>query len=74
MVLAGGLMAYGTNYADTFRQIGIYAGRILNGESPSNLPVMQPAKFDFVVNKKVAAAMGLDIPPSLMMRADEVIE
>ena len=74
MVLAGGLMAYGTNYADTFRQIGVYAGRILNGESPSNLPVMQPAKFDFVVNKKVAAAMGLAIPPQLMIRADEVIE
>jgi putative ABC transport system substrate-binding protein len=74
MVEAGGLMAYGTNYADTFRQIGAYAGRILKGESPSNLPVMQPAKFDFVVNKKVAAAMGLTIPPQLIVRADEVIE
>ena len=74
MVLAGGLMAYGTNYADTFRQIGVYAGRILKGESPSNLPVMQPAKFDFVINKKVVAAMGLSIPAQLMIRADEVIE
>ena len=74
MVLAGGLMAYGTNYADTFRQIGVYAGRILRGESPSNLPVMQPAKFDFVINKKIVAAMRLSIPAQLMIRADEVIE
>jgi ABC-type uncharacterized transport system substrate-binding protein len=73
-VLAGGLMAYGTNYADTFRQIGVYAGRILKGESPSNLPVMQPAKFDFIINKKVVATMGLTIPAQLTIRADEVIE
>src|SRR5262249_14381043 len=72
--VAGGLISYGTDFADSYRQAGIYTGRVMRGEKPADLPVQRATKFEFVINVRPATALGLSVPNSMQLLADEVIE